>query len=332
MPTSPAQERLLILDRLGETGAGVQLSAGVPGPRRTGPRRAARSAVGDVVDRHESLRTVFAEHDGSSRPGHPAGRHRSAGAASSTATRHRCRGRDRRRRCAPLRPELGDPAAGHRVPGRRRRPHGRRCSCTTSPPTSGRTRRSCADLDRAYRTRTSGGARPRSPALPVQYADYTLWQRELLADVGEQQLQFWRETLAGAPDELTLPTDRPRPSRPSGVGGTVHVELPAETAAALRTLAARAPGQHADGAARGASPRCCTGSVQATTSSSARRSRAAARPRSTRWSASSSTPSCCGPTCRATRPSTSCWPGSAATDLAAFAHQDLPVRARRRGR
>ena len=99
------------------------------------------------------------------------------------------------------------------------------------------------DLDRAYRARVVGRA-PEWQPLPVQYADYTLWQRELLGDPDDPaslhaaQAAWWRDTLAGAPAETPLPTDRPRPAEPSAAGGTVHVPLDAATYAAVRRLAA----------------------------------------------------------------------------------------------
>ncbi|NUR61139.1 MAG: amino acid adenylation domain-containing protein [Catenulispora sp.] len=79
------------------------------------------------------------------------------------------------------------------------------------------------------------------PPLAAQYGDYALWQRERrgerLADgTHEADLAFWRERLAGVPP-LDLPTDRPRPPRPSFRGAPVGVRLAAETAEGLRRLA-----------------------------------------------------------------------------------------------
>ncbi len=65
----------------------------------------------------------------------------------------------------------------------------------------------------------------------MQYADYALWQRELLGDDGGDggvlagQLGYWRQALAGLPEELALPFDRPRPAQPSGRGGQVRWQL-----------------------------------------------------------------------------------------------------------
>ncbi|MFE0653940.1 amino acid adenylation domain-containing protein, partial [Streptomyces sp. NPDC059534] len=93
-----------------------------------------------------------------------------------------------------------------------------------------------ADLARAYEARC-GGAAPEWAPLPVQYADYTLWQRDLLGDEQLPQLDFWREALAGLPEEATLPADRPRPAVASYQGATLTVSCPAPVHRALTGLA-----------------------------------------------------------------------------------------------
>ncbi len=81
------------------------------------------------------------------------------------------------------------------------------------------------------------------PVLPVQYADYALWQRELLGDendpdsVVSRQLRFWNDTLDGLPDLLELPTDLPRPPVASMRGSSVDFELPAELHARIDAVA-----------------------------------------------------------------------------------------------
>ncbi|HEX2077932.1 MAG TPA: amino acid adenylation domain-containing protein, partial [Longimicrobium sp.] len=67
------------------------------------------------------------------------------------------------------------------------------------------------------------------PALPVQYADYAAWQRRWVeGEVLEAQAEYWTRMLAGAPELLELPTDRPRPARQDFDGATLPVELDAE--------------------------------------------------------------------------------------------------------
>ncbi|MFL6125676.1 condensation domain-containing protein [Actinophytocola sp.] len=75
------------------------------------------------------------------------------------------------------------------------------------------------------------------PPLPVQYADFAVWQRTWLAeDELRTQLDYWRERLAGMPAALELPLDRPRPAVPSFEADVVTFEVPADVTARLRAL------------------------------------------------------------------------------------------------
>ncbi|WP_163996200.1 amino acid adenylation domain-containing protein [Pyxidicoccus caerfyrddinensis] len=86
----------------------------------------------------------------------------------------------------------------------------------------------------------STGAAPVLPALSVQYADYTLWQRGWLkGDVLEEQLAWWKAHLAGASPALELPTDRPRPPVQSFVGTTLRMPLPPSLSAVVKDVARR---------------------------------------------------------------------------------------------
>ncbi|HST58901.1 MAG TPA: amino acid adenylation domain-containing protein, partial [Longimicrobium sp.] len=93
------------------------------------------------------------------------------------------------------------------------------------------------ELEVLYPAYRAGGESPLSE-LGVQYADYAVWQREQVeGQVLERQLAYWRERLAGAPELLELPTDHPRPPVQTYRGATVPVELAPELLERLQALA-----------------------------------------------------------------------------------------------
>ncbi|WP_254716157.1 non-ribosomal peptide synthetase [Actinomadura sp. WMMB 499] len=99
-----------------------------------------------------------------------------------------------------------------------------------------------SDLSTAYRARLEG-ARPAWEPLPVQYADYAVWQREVLGDAADPEselarhLDHWREVLEDAPPESTIALDRPRPTEPTHRGVDATLAIAADTVAGLRTVA-----------------------------------------------------------------------------------------------
>ena len=124
------------------------------------------------------------------------------------------------------------------------------------------------DLSRAYAARLDGcradtargtGTVPENalPSLPVQYADYTLWQHEVLGEESDpgsaiaRQLAYWTQTLADLPEAIALPADRPRPAVATYRGGRVPLRLPAELHARLLALAPSERRQPVHGAAGG---------------------------------------------------------------------------------
>ncbi|MCM2393019.1 non-ribosomal peptide synthetase, partial [Streptomyces albipurpureus] len=99
------------------------------------------------------------------------------------------------------------------------------------------------DLVSAYSARHQGNAPDWTP-LPVQYKDYTLWQRQLLGDeddpgsITAEQLGYWRQELAGVPQPVQLPLNRPRPTAADHRGGHVDFELEPELLAGIGKLTA----------------------------------------------------------------------------------------------
>ncbi|MFI1288116.1 amino acid adenylation domain-containing protein [Streptomyces sp. NPDC020792] len=240
VPLSFAQRRLWFLNRL----EGPSPTYNIPlSMRLTGSLdvEALQAAIGDVVARHESLRTTFPETGGTPRqeildPEAATPRLRIADvapdeldAAVAGAVGH---GFD-------LAAEL--PVRVHLFSvGRRDHVlvflvHHICCDGWSLGPL-------LRDLSDAYRARTAGRA-PQWTPLAVQYADYALWQRDVLGSEDDQdsrlaaELGYWREQLAGMPEELALPTDLPRPARPSHQGGLVRLRFEPSAHRALVDLA-----------------------------------------------------------------------------------------------
>ncbi len=95
------------------------------------------------------------------------------------------------------------------------------------------------ELDALYEASVAGRPSP-LPELPIQYADFALWQRRwLTGEVLETQRQYWRKQLGGRPAPLELPTDHPRSSRPTCAGASHDFTLPHPLADRLRELSRR---------------------------------------------------------------------------------------------
>ncbi|MEM7595095.1 MAG: amino acid adenylation domain-containing protein, partial [Cyanobacteria bacterium P01_A01_bin.83] len=92
------------------------------------------------------------------------------------------------------------------------------------------------ELAQLYQADQPGKPSPLSP-LPIQYGDFALWQRQWFTQelLGEQ-LDYWKQHLAGVPPLLELPTDRPRPKMLSDLGSHIDFELDGELTTSLNAL------------------------------------------------------------------------------------------------
>ncbi|MDN0201205.1 non-ribosomal peptide synthetase, partial [Streptomyces sp. S.PNR 29] len=240
LPLSYAQQRLWFLHQL----EGPSPTYNVPLALRLSgdlDRDALESSLADLVARHESLRTVFHETSGEPRQV----------VLDPDVSPSRLS-------VVPIRPEAFDTALKEAA---------RHCfDLTVEPPlrvtlfvlgpnddvlllllhhiagdgwSMGPLSR---DLATAYRARCQGTA-PAWEPLPVQYADYTLWQRDFLGDttdpesVYRRQLSYWQRELDGIPEEITLPVDRPRPKHATYQGDSIRLAVPADLHRELHALA-----------------------------------------------------------------------------------------------
>ena len=95
------------------------------------------------------------------------------------------------------------------------------------------------ELGALYRAFTENQPSP-LPDLPIQYADYAVWQRnELQGETLERELAYWRQQLEGVPPALDLPTDRPRPEARGTRGSKESILIPKRVADGLKALSQR---------------------------------------------------------------------------------------------
>src|SRR5690606_33114793 len=88
----------------------------------------------------------------------------------------------------------------------------------------------------AYHAAVTGEPEKRSRPAAVQFPDYAVWLADQDPEIMRADREYWRQRLAGAPPQISLPTDRPRPAVPSGRGRRTGRRLPAEVGAQLATL------------------------------------------------------------------------------------------------
>ncbi|HKV11471.1 MAG TPA: amino acid adenylation domain-containing protein, partial [Thermoanaerobaculia bacterium] len=242
LPLSFAQQRLWLVDQL-ETGSAlynVPVALSIEGPVDV---EALAGALGEIVRRHEALRTAFAVPDGLPvQVIQPAGPFRLPVVDLSALPE-------------PAREATALALAGEEA--------GRPFDLSQGPMLRGVLLR-LAEEEHAvaltmhhiasdgwsmgilvrevaalYPAFAAGRPSP-LPELPVQYADFALWQRSFLhGEALEREIAFWRQQLSGLPPLLELPTDRPRPTAQSYRGATRPVPLPAGLTEALEDFARR---------------------------------------------------------------------------------------------
>ncbi|HEX8430060.1 MAG TPA: amino acid adenylation domain-containing protein, partial [Longimicrobium sp.] len=237
-----AQQRLWFLEQMGAGGRAYHI------PQRLRLRgeldaAALRRALDRVVERHEALRTTFTEVDGE-----PVQHIAPARESSFALVEHDLSAHPDAE--AELRRIIGEESAAP-------------FDLEHGPLVRGRLVRMGADdhvllvtmhhivsdgwsmgvlvgeVSALYAAFLRGAADP-LPALPIQYADYAIWQRRWVeGEVLREQADYWRATLAGAPELLALPTDRPRPAVQDTRGAYAGLELDEELSAGLRALGQR---------------------------------------------------------------------------------------------
>ncbi|WP_157129559.1 non-ribosomal peptide synthetase, partial [Nocardia amamiensis] len=246
IPLSLAQQRMWFLNQFDTASAVNNIPVAV---RLTGELdvTALQLAVADVIARHETLRTVYPEQGGAAHqvivPAEQAVPDLTPEAVAPEDIRHRIievvsAGFDVTTEI-PLRAKLFRVAAEGSGAGTEYvlvfvAHHISADGWSMSPLTR--------DVMLAYAAR-SAGVEPGWAPLPIQYADFSLWQRDVLGSETDsdslisQQAEYWRAALAGLPDELNLPADRPRPTTQSFAGGRVVFPIEGELHRMLTEIA-----------------------------------------------------------------------------------------------
>ncbi|WP_328898079.1 non-ribosomal peptide synthetase [Streptomyces sp. NBC_00236] len=240
LPLSYAQQRLWFLHRLEGPSAtyNIPLAVRIDGPLDTD---ALHRALGDAVGRHAALRTVFPEHEH--------GPHQRVTAPDDVRLPFVRESVDDDKAGDRIRAAMAEPIdIEHRLPLRATLLrladdahvlvlviHHIAADGSSLAPLA-------HDLSAAYRARARAED-PALTALPVDYADHTLWQRRLLGDerdpesVVSRQLAYWKDALRGLPEVVELPWDRSRPAVPRHTGATHDFALDRTTSRRLADLA-----------------------------------------------------------------------------------------------
>ncbi|MCL2534052.1 MAG: amino acid adenylation domain-containing protein, partial [Nocardiaceae bacterium] len=240
VPLSLAQQRMWFLNRFDTASAANNIVVAI---RLSGALDVAalRAAVTDVVARHESLRTVYPEHDGAAQQvilpadraavdlvAVPAAESDVAAAVAETISR----GFDVTVE-VPLRVRLLEVSPTEHVLVVVVH-HISADGFSMGPLTR--------DIVTAYAARSAGEAPAWAP-LAVQYADYTLWQREILGSEDDpesliaRQVDYWHGALAELPDRLDLPADHPRPKVATNSGASYRFSIDDALSARLDAVA-----------------------------------------------------------------------------------------------
>ncbi|MFJ4145880.1 amino acid adenylation domain-containing protein, partial [Pseudomonas sp. NPDC089734] len=239
VPLSFAQQRIWFLAQMEEANSAYNIPLGL---QLTGQldSRALKRALERIVARHDSLRSRFTQEDGEAR----------VQAASASVMPDLCwqdlRGQDAQALQAVVREEAEQPFdLNHDLPIRGRLlclAEDRHVLLLTVHHivadgwSLGVLTRELTALYKAF----SQGLEDPLPPLPLQYADYAVWQRDWLdSERLSRQGDYWQQALAGAPVLLTLPTDRPRPARQDYTGSSIPVRFNARLSAEIKTFCQR---------------------------------------------------------------------------------------------